>query len=64
MAGGRVDVASRRTAIVRLHPLVPELWHGVAQGMDLGLREGHRKLGDAHVLEVIPPADTATKPSA
>jgi hypothetical protein len=43
------------TAIVRLHPFFPEYWGGVREGATLGMYEGNRLLGEARVLEVVPP---------
>jgi hypothetical protein len=45
-------------AEVRLHPFFPEYWHDVAAGDVLSLYEGNRRLGEAHVIEVVPPATT------
>jgi hypothetical protein len=48
-------------AVVRLHPSFPEFWRGVCEGSLLGLYEGNRRLGDAHVLEVVAPDDSPPK---
>ena len=40
------------SAIVRLHPLFAESWHGVAEGKVLGMYEGSRCVGTATVLDV------------
>ena len=48
------------TAVVRLHPFFPEYWHGVREGSVLGLYEGARRLGEARVLEFVPPDDSVT----
>ena len=53
---GQLKLDPGGTAVVRLHPLSPELWHDLGEGSALGLYEGSRKLGEAGVLEVVPPA--------
>jgi hypothetical protein len=50
------------TAVVRLHPFFPEHWDVVGEGSVLGLYEGHRKLGEASVLEVVPAEDASAQP--
>ena len=47
------------TTVVRLHPFFPEFWRDVREGSMLGLYEGNRKLGEARVLELIPPSDAS-----
>lgn len=42
-------------AMVRLHPLVPELWPPVFPGLRLSMFEGARLIGLADVVEVIHP---------
>ncbi|GAA3527979.1 hypothetical protein AFL01nite_02840 [Aeromicrobium flavum] len=49
-------LAPGEVAIVRLHPLVPDLWPRVSEGLRLGMFEGPRKVGDAVVIEVVAPA--------
>lgn len=43
------------TTIVRLHPLVPNYWPKVSDGLTLGMFEGSRQVGDAVVIEVVSP---------
>ncbi|SKB10100.1 hypothetical protein [Aeromicrobium choanae] len=42
-------------AIVCLHPLFPEFWPEVSEGLPLVMFEGSRKVGEAVVIEVVPP---------
>ncbi|MEA5362488.1 hypothetical protein VA596_23325 [Amycolatopsis sp., V23-08] len=42
-------------AMVRLHPLVPDLWPPVTSGLRLSMYEGARIVGRADVVEVVPP---------
>jgi len=39
--------------MVRLHPFFPEYWRDVAPGAVLDMYEGNRRLGQAHVVEVV-----------
>ncbi|GAA5014900.1 hypothetical protein GCM10023317_53880 [Actinopolymorpha pittospori] len=43
-------------AIVRLHPLAPDLWPPITPGIRLTMVEGARVVGMADVLEAVPPA--------
>lgn len=54
-AGPEHWLAPGGEATVRLHPLVPELWPAVRPGLVLTLLEGARVIGNAEVLEVVPP---------
>ena len=40
---------------MRLHPLFPDYWPEVSNGLTLGMFEGPRKVGDAVVIEVVGP---------
>jgi hypothetical protein len=44
------------TAVVRLHPLFPDYWPEVTDGLSLSMFEGVRKVGEAVVIEVVAPA--------
>lgn len=43
--------------LVRIHPLVPDLWEGIplSQGLVLTMLEGARVIGTATVIEVVDP---------
>lgn len=43
-------------ATVRLHPLFPEYWPEVSEGLILGMFEGSRQVGEAVVVEVVSPS--------
>jgi len=42
-------------AVVRLHPLCPELWPDVRPGLRLTMYEGQRVAGIAEVVEIVSP---------
>jgi len=43
--------------MVRLHPLVPDLWPAITPGLRLEMREGSRVVGHAEITEIVSPAD-------
>lgn len=51
----RPSLLPGETGVVRLHPLVPELWTHVRPGARLALHEGARVLGTGTVLELVAP---------
>jgi translation elongation factor EF-Tu-like GTPase len=52
------DVAhGAETVVMRLHPIVPELWGHVTPGMSIDMHEGGRVVGVGRVLEVVSPAN-------
>ncbi|WP_216206993.1 hypothetical protein [Amycolatopsis aidingensis] len=48
-------LAPGEDAMVRLHPLVPDLWPQVAVGLRLSMLEGARVVGLADVMETVSP---------
>jgi translation elongation factor EF-Tu-like GTPase len=50
---GVETLAPGEEADVRLHPALPEYWVSIASGAVLSLYEGNRKLGEAHVVDVV-----------
>jgi translation elongation factor EF-Tu-like GTPase len=48
-------LAPGEEAMVRLHPLAPDLWPPVAPGLRLSMFEGARLVGQADVVAVVPP---------
>ena len=55
MIEGQEVLAPGEVAIVRLHPLFPEYWPRLSEGLMLGMFEGSRQVGDAVVIEVVAP---------
>ncbi|MGK2876752.1 MAG: hypothetical protein ACSLEW_14135 [Nocardioides sp.] len=47
-------LAPGEEAMVRLHPLVPELWPPIVPGIRLTMLEGARVVGVAEVVEAVP----------
>ncbi|WP_290051998.1 hypothetical protein [Amycolatopsis solani] len=47
-------LAPGEEAMVRLHPLVPDLWPPLIPGLRLTMYEGARVVGFAEVVEVVP----------
>ncbi|MFZ2502751.1 MAG: hypothetical protein WAW88_08795 [Nocardioides sp.] len=52
---GQSHIDPGDSAVVSLHPLMPELWPEVLPGMTLGMFEGSRQVGEAIVLELVGP---------
>ncbi|GAB2556250.1 hypothetical protein GCM10027167_73870 [Nocardia heshunensis] len=50
-------LAPGEEAMVRLHPLVPDLWPPITPGLRLSMLEGSRLVGLAEIEEAIPPTD-------
>jgi len=50
-----ITLAPGEEAMVRLHPIAPDLWPQVAPGLRLSMFEGARLVGLADVVEVVPP---------
>ncbi len=50
-SGDVIDAGT--AAVVRLHPLVPDRWRGVAPGQRLHMHEGLRHVGTAEIIEVV-----------
>jgi translation elongation factor EF-Tu-like GTPase len=52
---GQQQIAPGGEGTVRLHPLYPEYWADVTAGTPLLMKEGHRTVGTATVLERVAP---------
>lgn len=52
---GQNVLSPGEVAMVRIHPLVPDLWPEISDGLPLGMFEGSRKVGEAVVIEVVAP---------
>lgn len=54
---GRDELQPGQKAVVRIHPIAPDLWAHVHAGMVINAHEGPRIVGIAKILEVIPPQE-------
>ncbi|MEV6621145.1 hypothetical protein AB0M83_27955 [Amycolatopsis sp. NPDC051106] len=52
---GRKTLAPGNEAMIRLHPLAPDLWPPISAGLRLSMLEGPRLVGLADVVNVVPP---------
>lgn len=49
----RIQIETGGTAMVRIQPLVPELWGEVRPGLEIPMHEGARVVGHARILEIL-----------
>ena len=54
---GHEQITPGGEGTVRLHPLHPEYWADVRTGTPLLMKEGHRTIGTATVLERVEPSE-------